>query len=200
MDIEMQKQAIEGLSDRLCEKPKWAQNYKALLSGRLGGDDRVRLALRHWLYDEFKSLTVEEIKRAEALLVTRYTFAPDPVEIRKTGMSVAVEMRFGDVRDLHERVMNKTARWINGSEEEWQPVEAWIVREIGARRLMETSYHTLESRFLNELENYITLDQPDVTQDGLFSSAKKNDVKFYSEAKRKRRDFSSLKGGLGGDA
>lgn len=183
---------LRKLAQRLCLRPNWKGNYGALAGSGQDGR-RIELALLIWLRQECSMLLPEEIVKGELILVTRCKFAPDTSEIIRVLFQVAAQCRFGDERNVYDSTVAKTTRWLSGSKESWEPVEAWLVKSLGARALCEASYDHLSSRVAEAIQYFVREGQPDVRGDQVFVKEEKNSVNFYASQTRIRRDYFALK-------
>ena len=189
--------ALESLGRRLCLRPNWKQNYLALNGGQKSDDARVMLALIAWLKTEFSiGFTTAEIKSVEATLVTRHAFAPDCNVIRNCFFDTAMVGRLGELRSWFSELSGALVRWSAGEKIEWSTAQAWAIKELGARYLMEADFGAIASSLKEAMARFIAQGEPDVRGDVIFSRALATDVRGYAAAPRVRRNFVALKKGL----
>jgi hypothetical protein len=186
------EERLRKLAQRLCMRPNWRGNYGAL-AGNAQDGRRIELALLMWLRGECSTLLPEEIVKAELILVTRCKFAPDTSEIIRVLFQVAAQCRFGDERTVYDSTVAKTTRWRAGSKEAWEPVEAWLVKSLGARALCEDGYDHQSARVAEAIQTFVREGEPDVRDDQIFIKEEKNSVNFYASETRIRRDYFALK-------
>ncbi len=181
--------ALFLLRKKLVSRPKWQETYGPL-SDVASDAVSVEYALQQWLAVEFAGLVPAEIERAARRLVVDSAFAPDLRAIRQTCLDSAVQARYGDSRHLFPVLIKKIVYWMHGGAVEWRPVEAYLVLELGARRLTESAYHDIRKEWTETLYKFIVEKEPNVVSHSFFARLKKNDINILSANERKR--FSVL--------
>jgi len=185
--------ALFRLRKRLVSRPKWLEVYSVLADEDGADAVRVEYALHQWLQEEFSHLREDEIALAMRRLAVDSPFAPDLRVIRQTCLDTAVRSRYGEAHRLFAGITAKVAHWMTGSAVDWIPVEAYMVREFGARRLAESSYSELRKEWQEALYKFIVTGEPKTTDRTFSGKSEKNDINIISAHERKKFNVLSIR-------
>lgn len=186
------KTALNDMRVALMGRPHALNNYAVLCAGmEEPGSDRIALALLLWFESQFFALTADEIKAATLRLIVESNYAPDIKDIKETCFAVAIEKRFGGAKTLFSEASRKATYLSTGASLAWTAPEAFLVKQIGARRIAQSSLQDIQHEVYAALGDFIAKGQPDLSSEAPFTNSK-NDIEQYARAPRAKRDLSPL--------